>query len=96
MLSISNVRLFSVCTADRVRVADSAEMLHTTPDNTHTRASCGDVTAAASTSCNVTSAVVSTGPSTLPTQEDVIRKTEKITRKLQELFVLAQDGKHEL
>jgi len=33
---------------------------------------------------------------TLPTQEEVVRKTEKITRKLQELFHLAQEGKHEL
>ena len=32
---------------------------------------------------------------TLPTQEEVVRKTEKITRKLQELFHLAQEGRHE-
>ena len=31
----------------------------------------------------------------LPTQDEVVKKTEKITRKLQELFLLAQEGKHD-
>ena len=31
----------------------------------------------------------------LPTQEQVVKKTEKITKKIQELLRSAQDGKHE-
>uniref|UniRef100_T1IXD6 Arf-GAP domain-containing protein n=1 Tax=Strigamia maritima TaxID=126957 RepID=T1IXD6_STRMM len=31
----------------------------------------------------------------LPTQEEVVRKTEQITKKIQELLISAQEGKHE-
>ncbi|KAJ8312187.1 LOW QUALITY PROTEIN: hypothetical protein KUTeg_009560 [Tegillarca granosa] len=31
----------------------------------------------------------------LPSQEDVMKKTEKITKKIQELYVSAQEGKHD-
>jgi|SRR6218665_213149 len=35
------------------------------------------------------------GPPVLPTQDEVVKKTEKITRNLQELFQSAQECKHE-
>ena len=31
----------------------------------------------------------------LPTQEDVVKKTEKITKKIQELLISAQEGKND-
>ena len=33
---------------------------------------------------------------TMPTQEEVVRKTERITKALQELFQMAQDNKFEV
>ena len=35
------------------------------------------------------------GEITMPTQDEVVRKTEKITKKIQELLLRAQDGKHD-
>ena len=32
---------------------------------------------------------------TMPTQDDVVRKTERITKKIQELLISAQEGKIE-
>lgn len=31
---------------------------------------------------------------TLPTQEEVVKKTEKVTKKIQELLQTAQEGSH--
>ena len=31
----------------------------------------------------------------MPTQEEVVKKTEKITKKIQELLLSAQEGKHD-
>ena len=40
--------------------------------------------------------MVGEGGRCMPTQEEVVKKTEKITRALQGLFQLAQDSKHEM
>ena len=37
--------------------------------------------------------VSETSPDSLPTQEEIVKKTEKITKKIQELLRNAQDGK---
>jgi hypothetical protein len=66
----------------------AAESTEVTP--TDSCNSSKEVTGGSLTAVNVTAGVPS-----LPTQEEVVRKTEKITRKLQELFHLAQEGKHE-
>lgn len=42
------------------------------------------------------STMVGEGGRCMPTQEEVVKKTEKITRALQGLFQLAQDNKHEM
>jgi len=42
---------------------------------------------------NATSSSMDVGSAdTLPTQDDVVRKTDRITKRLQELFLAAQEG----
>ena len=53
-----------------------------------------DSAGSAGTTTPTESATPLEGAAELPTQEQVVKKTERITKKIQELLRNAQDGKH--
>jgi prophage DNA circulation protein len=86
-------------------VSKSAEMVDSHSDNTKTktigtRSHSAEVTLTESTplhhSQHVKAKSIGVTPEIpMPTQDDVVKKTDKITRTLQELFQTAQDNKHD-